>query len=509
MPNDFHCRVVRASAFGRTVSRQLTTCAGVALLGAVASTVAHAQGATVRGTVFDSTEMRPFKSPTVELVVAGDPSKARLVTADSLGRFQIPDVAPGSYLIGFFHPRVDSLTLSASARKVEVSGAGPVTVNLALASPRTIVSAVCGTDAAKDSTGLFVGFIRNARDETPIAPAVIGVAWSEIVFDRAGIHRSMPARHGTASMSGFALCGVPAGASIVVRAASGADSSGLFELEVPRSGLLHRDIFVGPANRRSITATDSGARGDTAARIETEVLRGTARAQGRVVGSNGAPLRGALVSVAGSGLEALTDESGTFGLDSLPEGTHTLDVRAVGFLPDRRPIDLVEGRSARLTVELTPQGVYLDTVKVYGQRVFTSPQMAAFERRKKMGLGHFLDEREIERRNPMQFTDLLRVMPGVQVVPRGGSDNRVYMRGGSGMGGGYCTPDIVLDGMRVAGDVGGVDWLVTPQDVRAVEVYSRGSQVPAEFQSLSGCGVIVIWTGPRTPRPPGVEPKKR
>jgi hypothetical protein len=46
-----------------------------------------------------------------------------------------------------------------------------------------------------------------------------------------------------------------------------------------------------------------------------------------------------------------------------------------------------------------------------------------------------------------------------------------------------------------------IDNLVQPQDIRGVEVYSRIGSTPIEYQSRSGCGSIVIWTGARRPNP--------
>jgi hypothetical protein len=44
---------------------------------------------------------------------------------------------------------------------------------------------------------------------------------------------------------------------------------------------------------------------------------------------------------------------------------------------------------------------------------------------------------------------------------------------------------------------GSIESMVSIDDVRAIEVYARGGVVPAQFTSLSGCGVILMWTGPR------------
>jgi hypothetical protein len=53
-------------------------------------------------------------------------------------------------------------------------------------------------------------------------------------------------------------------------------------------------------------------------------------------------------------------------------------------------------------------------------------------------------------------------------------------------------------------DIGnmGLESVVSPQIIRMMEVYPRGSQVPIEFMTMNGCGSLVIWTGPRAPRMP-------
>ena len=183
----------------------------------------------------------------------------------------------------------------------------------------------------------------------------------------------------------------------------------------------------------------------------------------------------------------------------LPLGTHTLEVRAVGFEPIRRPVDVIQGAPGAAEIELASLGITLDTVRVTAQRLYTSRRQADFERRLHSGVGHILDEKEIDRRNPMQVTDLLRMVPGVMVVPSRYSGEDVLMRGGLGiMGSGLCRPDLYVDGVRVFNDpMFPINQLVMASDLRAVEVYVRQGTIPAEFQSLSGCGVIVVWTGGR------------
>ena len=95
------------------------------------------------------------------------------------------------------------------------------------------------------------------------------------------------------------------------------------------------------------------------------------------------------------------------------------------------------------------------------------------------------------------MSDLLRMSPGVHISRGQGFGDRVLMRG-TGFSA-YCSPTVFLDGMRVFNDDGNLDAIVNVQDVRAVEVYSRGGSAPVEFQTLEGCGALVVWTGGRRP----------
>jgi len=136
----------------------------------------------------------------------------------------------------------------------------------------------------------------------------------------------------------------------------------------------------------------------------------------------------------------------------------------------------------------------LDTVKVAADR--WTREMADFEARKKQGGGYFMDDAQLEKRNALFVSDIMRGTPGVTVVPGGGNGrDRVLMRGNAGTG--TCAPAIYLNGMFTPVPDGQLDNLVASAEVRGVEVYSRTGSTPPQFASRNGCGSIVIWTGQR------------
>jgi hypothetical protein len=434
--------------------------------------------------------MRRLAEANVQIAAVGGTSWIRRYDTGPDGTFEFTGVPNGTYLIGFFHAELDSLGLLPPTFRLDVRAGPPIQMRFAIPSARTIARTLCGRNAASDSTGLFLGFVRGADNSMPRPDARLVIRWAEIVIQKHSISRHVPTMEAPSGPSGLvAICGVPLATSILVQGASETDSSGAFEITLPSTGFYHRDVFVAPVTRMSVSTSDSAP--------PVALLRGAGRVRGHVSGATGRPIQGARVTVWGTGIETVTSADGDFTLGNLPAGTHTLEARAVGFAPTRQPVDIVAGAAGTAEVELTNLGITLDTIKVTAQRVYTRP-LADFERRKRMGFGRFFDETEIERRRPIFLTDLLRTLPGVYVVPSVWGGDDVLMRGGAGLGSGMCRPDLVIDGSRQINDpTFPVNTLVWANELRAVEVYSRATQVPAEFQTMSGCGAIVVWTGIR------------
>ncbi len=448
--------------------------------------------ARVSGVVFDSVAARPLTGAIVQLVPAAERAVARSVQTDQSGSFAFDSLGAGRYLLGFFHPLLDSLGLAAPITVIDIRVSGAMRVPLATPSARTLVTNLCGPRALADSTGAFIGYVRSATDAMGRPKAQVRVSWSELVIAADGIRRTAPSVQGEASdAGGLALCGIPIGAQVVARAWSGTDSSGFAELDVPPNGLLRRDLYVGASQLVTLpadTAADSSA-------VASAVLRGSGVLRGEIRRPDGRALPGVRLVFWGTGIEVTSGADGAYRMQELPEGTFTVEARALGFLPHRRAVDILAGSDAVANLTMESFGTFLDTVKVTAQRVFTSRQMQEFEQRRKSGFGHFMDEDAINRRNPFYMSDLLRMTPGVQIARGQGFGDRVLMRG-TGFNA-YCAPTVFLDGMRVFNVDGDLDAIVNVQDVRAIEVYTRGGSVPVQFQTLEGCGALVVWTGGR------------
>lgn len=500
-------------ARARAIAAAALLCAlGVALGGARTATAqspaatnaaSAAVPATARltGVVYDSLARRPLAGAVVQVVQATDLTAARSATSDSLGRFALDGLAPGRYLVGFYHPVLEVLGVDLTPRTLNVTANGPNAAPLAVPGPSVIKAALCGTAAAGDSTGLLVGAVRDADSGTPVAGAAVTITWTEYVFVAGGVRtdrRRVPAP--TRETGTYAVCGLPTDGTLLAGAEAPGRASGLVELNVPPRGVLVQEFTLGDSASARLVASDPGEterpapthaqpRAVGAAAETPRVARGTARLAGTVRGANARPLRGARVLVWGTGLSTTTDEEGRFVLGDLPAGTYSVEARAVGLEPRRTPVALASGRTAAVTLTLDARINTLAVVTVLGKRSRSARGITEFVERKRTGLGRYITADDIAQQHPLDLTDVLRTTPGLRVLPASRIGYAVRGRGN-------CVPAVVLDGMPISEGADELDQLVRPQDVLGIEVYTGIGTVPSQYGGLmaNGCGAVLVWT---------------
>jgi hypothetical protein len=465
---------------------------GVCLLGGlVAPLGAAAQGVrtSIIGTAYDSVAKRHLDSAIVQLVRAERPGEGRTATADGNGHFRFEDVPEGDWILGLMHPVVDSLGIDTPALLVRVREAAPIRTTLAVPSTATIVRRVCGFPV--DSGGLWQGRTRSAVTGAVVPGATVHAAWSRFRLVGTAFQRDVPTVTATAGDDGvFHLCWMPTNDIVLAQAWHDADSSGVVSFTMPSSGMFRRDMYIGPVDVVDArVATDSGE-------IDTVSIRrrtGPGRLFGRVLNGDGNPIKGASLRFLETGQEAIANDKGYVNLDSLPLGSYTVDARALGYVVAVRAVDIRSGSLVLMDFVLDDRRAFLDTVRIVGRPIAISQQHLSFLQRKRLGIGRFFDEHEIARRNPLYVTDLLRMTAGARVLTGG----RVVFRAGGG--GQECTPSLFVDGLQVSGvEQIGLDAVLSAQDIRAMEVYTRGAQVPVEFAREGNCGALIVWTGPRS-----------
>lgn len=464
--------------------------------------------ARIAGSVFDSTLNAPMVAASVDVILADDPSRLWRATTDDKGNFRLDSLGAGRFVVSVTHPRLDSLGVQQLSQGVTLRSGDNERVRLVVPSALTLIRRVCGDTVAAERSGYVRGVLRDAEQGMRPVPGEVQLRWMELSLGEAGMVRSMVSLQARADDEGrFTACGVPVDGSLQVRAWHGGDSTGVLELQVPENGMLLHDFAVGRSRLVTTIVRDSwvgdptvggGARVDTATSgasdttgFEAVVKRGNATLRATAIRADGSPLADARVTMWGTGVEPRTSAAGQYVLPELPTGSHMLDVRAVGFAPVRRVVDVLPGDSTRVSLALD-KPVVLNAVRTTANR--PSFGLTQFEQnRKSYGTGRFITPEMLEARPPIRTTDVFRTIPGTRVVP-GPFGDRVIMR--SMTMASWCTPDLWIDGMRAVNDVP-LEMLVSPQDLLAVEVYAGGAALPAQYTGLSGCGAILLYTGAR------------
>ena len=503
---------------------RLLSFAAVAAPLALASEL-NAQQAALAGVVWDSVARAPLPGAMLQLAGVSGPAEGRRFTAttDSAGRYRIDSLPAGTYAAEFYHQRLDSLGLepiTGGLRLAPGAGAAGHRLDLATPSPAALIAAHCGPAAAADSTGLLLGHVRDAETEMPVGGVPVAVRWTETVIEMRRVRQQERVLSDTASESGFfAICGIPADAAAQARAGRGADSSGLVPVDVPAGEVAYAAIHVGGARRVAMTVMDSSGKGKKPKPAQIVALRGTARLTGVVHRPDATPAAGARVVVRGTQLEATAGPRGVFSFDSLPAGTHTVEVRALGFLPVQSVVHLSAERPASVDIRLTERVVALPNVKVKGQLVYSrkfSPNLAGFYERladQEKGIirGYFFTREDIEKRNPVLLTQMFRDIPALQIVRSTISNAALAVTvaedgartGEEVVGRNNCRMTVYLDGLLIASEMNSqlqrrsykINQLASPNSLAGMEVYISANDAPPRYQSENGsCGVILIWT---------------
>jgi hypothetical protein len=480
----------------------------IVLLGAVIAyptAMAHAQGGVshahrIAGTVFDSIASAPLGGALVQLVARDTPAWARTSTSGADGRFVIDSVPPGVYTLGYLHPRLDSLHVTPPVRTVQLPGADS-SVQLAIPSVATLARAACPDVSLADDEAIFMGRLRAAQTGAPVTAGIVSVRWWETIID-GGVQQRRPVITAETDASGaFVICGVPVATPALVQGVAADGATGVVELEAPSSRLLLRDLRTAPVEQSSAAIADADTGADSAERIASEIvpMRGMGRLRGAIRTTDGTPIANAQLQLRRTVGSTTSNADGSFELRELPIGTHTLEARAIGYAPLRQAVDIADGDTARIVFIMSPADVTLETVRVVGERAEPAWKRE-FENRRRQGLGRFVDEATIARRDPSRVSDLLASLPGITIRAAGPfvSQQQLLMRSPSG---GLCVPDVIVDGQLVNISGIGVDTFVQASRLMGVEIYRSRALRPFEFPTLRGCGLIVLWTGDRRPPP--------
>lgn len=228
--------------------------------------------------------------------------------------------------------------------------------------------------------------------------------------------------------------------------------------------------------------------------LQAQTIRGIV-----VEDSTRIPIAGVLVELVapdeGRVAMAQTDSAGTFLLLPRRSGSFLIRLRHLAYAAvDSAALQVRSGETLEIELRMAHAAIPIEPLVVTLRR---DRRVSGFyERRQRGGFGYFLARSDIETRRSPRTTDLLRTMPGLQIVPAdrrlGRSPvNLITMRGALGR----CLPTIYLDGVVVEQfEESGVDDWLHPDMLEGVEVYTGAASAPGPIHGLNNCGVVAFWT---------------
>ncbi len=449
-------------------------------LAAGSSTMGYLQGVAV-----DSIHGMPLVNALIQLS-----GTDRLGMTDSLGRFLIDSIKPGSYKVEVDHPILDTLGILLSTAPMEFVANEVTRVLIAVPSQEFLAGRFCTPARRALGPGALVGRVREPDSDVAAVGARVSLVWYDpdppaIAGLQTKVTKAPRVREATVGEDGtYRLCGLPEkfeGKLQAQRKDGGTTAEVVISQE---DGVLAlRSMSVAPL--AVAAGTDSAGK-------PARVAKGAARVLGRVVNMQGAPVANARVTLNGTGAATLTRANGEFALDSLPAGTQAITVRHLGHAPTEKTVELSSRAPARVTVQMGPFVPELPEMAVVSRMEQGLDRVGWTSRKRGASSGYFITPEQIEARKATQFTDLLTTTPGIRVQ---GSMGRMFITATRTAGRAGCV-NVYVDGSRWQQlEAGDLDSFVRPQDVAAIEVYPGGGSMPVEFQSSGGdCAAVVVWT---------------
>jgi len=211
----------------------------------------------------------------------------------------------------------------------------------------------------------------------------------------------------------------------------------------------------------------------------------------------GQVIRGVEVAIKGTDIRAETDARGNFRIRAVPWGEYTLTFDHLSYGHSEHTLRVIGGRSHSLEVRLPPEAMEMAPIIVRVRPRRWYADMASLQERIDRGVGYIMTRDQIDERQPMHLGDMLRAVPGVDVVQRGSSVSGTFivqMRNAQNMMGQVCPPAVWVDGQKWR-DPSSAFTGIFGIELEVVEVYNGPSEVPPEFlDSAASCGAVIVWT---------------
>lgn len=227
--------------------------------------------------------------------------------------------------------------------------------------------------------------------------------------------------------------------------------------------------------------------------VSSAYAQGIGTVSGRVLDEKGEGMPGVTVIIEGSNLGGSTNSDGSFSIQNVPSGPHTLVMSFVGYTTQRQSISVTAGQNTAVSsLTLSENTTLLNEAVVIGYGTQRKQDLT--------GAVEQISEKQFVQgqvTNPEQLVQ--GKVAGLQVTTGGGAPgtgSTIRIRGGSSLSASN-DPLIVIDGVPV--DNNGISGaanplsLINPADIASITVLKDASST-AIYGSRASNGVIIVTT---------------
>ena len=231
------------------------------------------------------------------------------------------------------------------------------------------------------------------------------------------------------------------------------------------------------------------------------------RIEGRLleIGSDAPIVLGQLTMLSESGgivAQAFSDESGFFSLTARWAGNFLLKAERIGYAPWVDGVfELGEDSSITVELRLLRDPVPIDALEVSVEAQNLRLELAGFYDRVEKESGVFLGPEEIEQKQAVIPTQLLRGIPRIRLRDVQTGANAVIIQGAAMISlaqRGICYPRVFVDGnelFRGGAEPAFLDDVVSASEIVGIEIYRGPAEIPTRYLGArSACGLILVWT---------------
>jgi len=203
----------------------------------------------------------------------------------------------------------------------------------------------------------------------------------------------------------------------------------------------------------------------------------------------------------------MTDEYGEFFLQAPEPGTYMVHVRQIGFHENSTGlIEMEIDDNLHIEIGMMVDTIVMDEITVEADRWSAFLDRQGFYRRQELGLGQFMDRKDIEEMIASRPSELFNMTHGVRIRNDRHLVNRRHMV--------TCPMTLVVDGIilvesrctyldekcheRELRTQPTIDQILQTLNIQAIEIYTSPHSIPLHLAvGLSGitpCGAILVWT---------------